>query len=220
MSTARKIVDIGMERARASFEHHRIVRETPDRWLVKSEKGSAYWFEVVILAGGKMLFHGDTDPILFAYYRPPEGLSEADRAVATVRWMASRARPDDRYFVEKAKIGTGSDDLIWSENVAVFRDEMGDLIDEELNRANDEDEDDFNRKEARDRAQSLQDLRDHLDQNDLKATQEEIYDLLGDSERIPDGRVVTPGMIFAHAGLQKLLSLLEARRVSEREHVQ
>lgn len=197
-SSEKRLLDL-MDRARKAYANHRIVKEETGRWLLGGPTGSGYWFEVVVLAGGRLLFHGDTSPVIFARYHPSETLSPDLLAVETVGWMASRSRPDDRYFLEKAKIGTEAEELIFREDEEALREEISQLIQEE--------------KEAGHLsvAKDLSRVREMVESDNFSEVQREIYDLLGDAERIPRGQVVSSGMVYAHAGLQRLFSLLQQR---------
>lgn len=83
------------------FSEHEVVSSTEGRWLLQSSEGYPdNWMEVVALAGGKLLVHGDYDPVCFAYH---DGVPEA-----RVHWMARNYKDEPcSYVMEKAQIGTG-----------------------------------------------------------------------------------------------------------------
>jgi hypothetical protein len=43
-----------IEHARSEFTEHQIVKSGEGRWLVKKPGTGIFWFEVIILAGGKI----------------------------------------------------------------------------------------------------------------------------------------------------------------------
>lgn len=198
-----------MKFARESFAKHQIAKASEDRWLVRQPGTSAFWFEVVSLAGGMMLVHGDIDAVLFGRYYPGENMTEEQAAIEKIHWMASRTRPDDCYFVEKAKIGTGSgsDGILFTKDEDVFREEIRDLIKQESEGEVDEDGEVDSRK--RERREALEDALHSVGSSTHEEVQRAIYDALeGDAESVPEGKIVSSTMVHIHAALQRLAELL------------
>lgn len=210
MSKKDRVADY-MKWSRESFAKHQIVKASEDRWLVRQPGTSAFWFEVVSLAGGMMLVHGDIDAVLFGRYYPSKDATEAQAAIEKIHWMASRTRPDDCYFLEKAKIGTGSgsDGILFTKDEDVFREEIRDLIKQESEGEVDEDGEVDSRK--RKRREALEDALHSVGSSTHEEVQRAIYDALeGDAESVPEGRIVSCTMVHVHAALQRLSELLNA----------
>jgi hypothetical protein len=205
-----------MEQARESFANHQITKSGGGRWLVKKPGTSTFWFEVIVLEGGKLMVHGDISPVIFAYYHPNQHSSAEENAEGCVRWMASRKRPDDPYFTEKAKIGSSSDDTVWTYDEDTLREEIEALIDEtHASEAEAEFDGDDHRKHIHiERRESFQEALDGVGGTSLEETQSLVYDALdGDAESVPFGVRVSTSMIYAHAALQRLDALLKETEV-------
>jgi hypothetical protein len=85
---------ITQERADKVWENAEVSKTGDDRYYVSNPKGSFLWAEVIVLAGGGLLVHGDCDTVLFGCHsKTPLSL------------MGGRAT--DNYVLEKAQIGTG-----------------------------------------------------------------------------------------------------------------
>ena len=90
-----------------AFAHHQILEQTPHSWVLQELRPDR-WMEVVSLAGGKILAHGDYDPIVFAYGpRDP---------VAKVHWIGKDTL--SHYVIEKAQIGSGQHVIEWNPTLA------------------------------------------------------------------------------------------------------
>ena len=109
-----------MKLARESFAKHEIASIDGGSWLVREPGTSTFWYEVVVLRGGKLLVHGDIQAVIFGTFHADEKSSKEENRRACVRWMASRKRPDDRYFVEKAHIGGTAETTIWTDDEDVL----------------------------------------------------------------------------------------------------
>lgn len=189
-------LDFMINAARDSYANHRIVSYERGHWLLKAPDTNVFWVEVVALAGGKLLVHGDTGPVLFGQLS--DRFDNFDLyAKGLVRWMGNRKRPDDSYFMEKARIGTETEAALYTPDLGEFQREMESMIAEE--------------EDARLKTE-LQEILDRVGphEDEIPKAQEEIYDLLGDPERIPKGRVVSTSVIYAYAALQRLVVLLDA----------
>jgi hypothetical protein len=199
--------DSEMVVARESFARHSIVKRSEGRWLLREPGTSVFWFEVVVLAGGSMIVHGDIQAVVFGHYSARRDATPDDTAWQMVHWMASRKRPDDHYFIEKAGIGGTADETIWAPDDDVLRAEIVELI--------------AAARESEAAAEPDTDLRDALEDalgNVGSLTHEQVqhavYEALdGDAESVPQGRRVSAAMIYAHAALQRLAELLDAEDV-------
>lgn len=212
-STKQRVTD-QMEDARNSFAKHQIVESSHGRWLVKQPGTSTFWFEVIVLAGRKLLVHGDISPVIFAYFHANEKLSAEDNALATVHWMAVRGRPDDHYFVEKAMIGSNTADTVYTHDDDTLSEEIQDLIKQASEGEGDGDGAVDSKK--RDLREALEHALDMVGDSTHEEVQREVYEALnGDGESVPSGKIVSTTMVFAHAALQRLDTLLkESRTVS------
>lgn len=200
--------------AREAYANHQIHSYAHGHWTLRNPKSNSYWTEVVALAGGKLLVHGDMGPVIFGRYSPGAlGYKDPNYdvyAANVVRWMGNRKRPDDGYFLEKARIGSECEGLIYEPDIDVFREELTKLIKSESEGEVDSDgEVDGTIRELR---LALQEVLDGLgdEVSEIPEAQREIYDIFCDSERIPYGRSLTSGVVYAHAALQKLVSLFES----------
>lgn len=195
-----------MERAKENFTHHVIRKESEGRWLLSRPGSQGYWFETVVLAGGYLLVHGDIQAILFGGYHS-DNINVPESNLGCIRWMAKRSRPDDPYFLEKAKLGTGTDALLWEEDDDVLREEIEDLIQE--TKASDVE---YPREDTPRVLEALEEALGEIGGDSTHAEiQKAIYEAIDDGERVPRGRKITMSMVFAHAALQKLYSLLLER---------
>jgi hypothetical protein len=215
-------VAVQAAQARKDFRNHQIVKESLGRWLVQQPDNCAFWFECVVLEGGYLLVHGDIQAVLFGIYSAHRDTPKDIAALQTLYWMAQRTRPDDHYFVEKAQRGT-SRDTIWTYDEAVLRDEIRDLIREAHETEAETENKSIGRKfETRDgfpsnkpavRSEELEYILENVGSDTtLEETQRAIYELFdGDCESVPQGKIVSAAMIHAHAALQRLAELLDAR---------
>lgn len=87
------------------FSTHEIRESSEGRWLLQMKRKDGSWtgdrwMEVAALSGGKLLVHGDYDPVCFAY--------NSDSPESRVHWMARNYQNEPcSYVMEKASIGTG-----------------------------------------------------------------------------------------------------------------
>jgi len=187
-----------MKQAREAFAKHAISKQSEGRWLLRQPDTSTFWFEVVVLAGGHLLVHGDIQAVVFGHYHAHKDATPADAARQMVFWMAQRSYPDDGYFIEKASIGGTADETIWTYDEDVLRTEIEALVREAADA-------------HPDTLQGLQDALDSVGVDSLEETQHMVWEALdGDTESIPHGRRISSAMIYAHAALQRLASLLDA----------
>lgn len=187
-----------MQFAREAFVKHTIAKQSEGRWLLRQPGASHFWIEVVVLAGGHLLVHGDIQAVIFGHYHAHKDATPEAVARQTVYWMAQRLYPDDGYFIEKASIGGTADETIWTYDEGVLRTEIEALIRESADA-------------HPDTLQGLQDALDSVGADSLEETQRMVCEALdGDSESIPRGRRISSAMIYAHAALRKLASLLDA----------
>ena len=202
-------IAVEMVHARKSFEKHEIVKWSEGRWLLKQPGTSTFWFEVVVLAGGYLLVHGDIQAVMFGCYHANENNLPTTTARQMVLWMGTRKRPDDGYFIEKAGIGGTADETIWTYDEDTLREEIADLIKEVSDGEVDEDDEVDSRKH--DRREELEEILTRVGDVSLEEIQSQVYDALeGDAESIPRGKLLSSSMVYAHAALQRLTKLLEA----------
>lgn len=204
--------DQEMAQARESFAKHEIVKWSEGRWLLKQPGTGTFWFEVVVLAGGSMIVHGDIQAVVFGHYSARKDATPDATAWQMVHWMASRKRPDDHYFIEKAGIGGTADETIWTPDDDVLRAEIVELIAaaRESEAAAEPDTD----LRDTDLSDTLEDALDNVGSLTHEQVQHAVYEALdGDAESVPQGRRVSAAMIYAHAALQRLAELLDAEDV-------
>lgn len=96
--------------ARDAFAKHEIRERSEGRWLLFARRPSGgwdghYWTEVISLAGGRVLAHGDIETVVFAGYSGEGGVE------GPVRWIGKTTRGDFRYLGTKAAIGTGPEGI-------------------------------------------------------------------------------------------------------------
>ena len=202
-----------MDRARTELSEHKISKSSTGRWLVKRPGTGVFWYEVVVLEGGHLLVHGDIEVVLFGTYHPAEGQSPDQAAINCVKWMASRKRPDDHYFIEKASIGTGADSRIWTPDDDVLSEEIEALLQypREMEKDDEGEIDTVYQK----RREDLEEALESVGSSSLEEVQRMVYDALdGDSESVPRGRRISTAMIYAHAALQRLAILLDEPELS------
>lgn len=198
-------ITVEMVHARKSFEKHEIVKWSEGRWFLKQPGTNNFWFEVVVLAGGYLLVHGDIQAVMFGCYHANENDTPHRAARRTVLWMGTRKRPDDGYFIEKAGIGGTADETIWTYDEDTLREEISELIKE----VSDGEVEVDSRKH--DRREELEDVLARVGDVSLEEIQREVYDALdGDGESVPRGKILSSSMVYAHAALQRLTKLLEA----------
>jgi hypothetical protein len=204
-----------MAMARENFEKHQIVKTGQGRWLVRRPGTNVFWFEVVILAGSSMLVHGDVQAVMFGRYHPSEVDSADDIAWQMVHWMASRERPDDHYFVEKAGLGGTADETIWTRDEDTLRQEILELIDETMRAGGENDSFDSDCHYA-EVTSSLTEALDSVGSASHEEVQRAVYEAMdGDGERVPKGRRISSAMVYAHAALQCLARLLGEQPVQK-----
>lgn len=81
------------EQADKVWEHATVEKTGDDRYYVSNPNGSFLWAEVIVLAGGGLLVHGDCETVVFGCHsKNPLSLMGA--------------RNTDSYVLEKAQIGT------------------------------------------------------------------------------------------------------------------
>jgi len=202
----------GMARARSELADHQIVRSSPGRWLVKKKpQSSIFWYEVVVLEGGHLLVHGDIQAVIFGRFHGSDKGTQEENFYDCVAWMASRKTPDDHYFVEKATIGGTNGHTIWEKSEEVLREEIQALIQETCR--DEVDEDGHVDSKVKERREDLEAALENVGTISHEDVQVAIYEALdSDSEGVPEGRQISSDMIYAHAALQRLLTLLNEAR--------
>lgn len=194
--------------AQETFARHVIREESEGRWLIEDPEHPANcWTEVICTYGKGLYVDGDIEPVVFRY--GPE------HPLARVSWMASREHAWDRYFREKATIGSGAraDLDYWSRKVAAA--DIDEIImigakDEALNR---EEWDAL--REARDSLKL-----DSFSRDDMCSV---LYEIGMWEDCSSVGIVPSTRLFHAHAALQRLYALLIERgdyRPAEDTHAQ
>lgn len=211
-SYTRDRVTTMMAEAAESFATHRVREAGHARWLIMKPHADGgwdniFWTEIVVLEGGHLLVHGDTDCVMFGIHpeAPLRGGRESWRAV--VRWMGCRKRPDDHYFLEKAHIGMGGDALTEVYDPESMREDIDGLI-ADYRRDLDDLEPEA-KAEHLSVIEALEEERGNIGERPPDAIRESIYDVIEDSESLPEGTVVSTRMVYAHAALQRLVALFE-----------
>lgn len=185
---ARKSIEArDRQQAVDAFKNHTITKESEGRWLLqgKDKDGTYTWnmaVEVIALEGKRLFVGGDIDDVVFAYGpRDP---------VQRVSWMGAHSS-DMRYVAEKARIGSGHDFAEWDAVVA---------------------------------HEDLEELKEHVVDEEayeeaLEACDETEFFDLANTAFGPDGwellqgigSVLSSRIVHAHAAVERLHSLLEAR---------
>lgn len=200
--------------ARRAFEAHELVtcdhadpREAT-RWRVAkpADRGgweTFYWTEVVVLAGGRIIVHGDIAPVIFA------GCSEKGRAA--VAWLGECPWFD--YVVGKAGLGSGAEiSRAHDEEVALA--EIAQKIDELRDgygaTEDDEEEPEPMPAHLRDRIARYEAAAGRLRSGDRVP---EVHRFLYEEGEDPEnfghiGRVADPRVFYAHAALVRLCALV------------
>lgn len=207
-----KRVDLG-ELARMAFNKHQIAKESAGRWLLRKPSETAFfWTEIICLAGNGLLVDGDIEPVIFRY-----GPADFE---ARVHWMGSRKTAHDHYFVEKAAIGTrgGSrQPMLFYWDPAIARRDLDDLQAEIVEEHGPREAMDIGSRRGRRRAHAavydaIEDaklgLDDALEDQVLAEVMAPGY--YDETPRI--GTMEAPRLFYAHAALQRLSLLLDARR--------
>lgn len=209
---AQKRVTDMMQQAAEAYAEHRVREAGHGRWLIMKPHADGgwdniFWTEIVVLDGGHMLVHGDADCVMFGVHPglPLRGGRDAWRGV--VRWMGSRKRPDDHYFMEKAQIGMGSDALTLTYDVSAMHEDITSIIDDYRKDLDDAEPD--VKKSWTEIIESLEEERQNLDERSPDEIRGAIYNIIDDCERLPSGTVVSTRMIYAHAALQRLVALFD-----------
>lgn len=101
----------------ADFKNHQITSEILTtklgRWTLSDPNSPFNWVEIVELAHGTILVHGDADPVLFGLYSGP------DYQGSLVEWVGKRESPHDPYLAQKGSIGTQVEMLDYDPKVAL-----------------------------------------------------------------------------------------------------
>lgn len=194
-----------MVRAEKAYARHEIksVGACGFRWsLVEKVDGgwnSNLWAEIVVLAGGSLLVHGDFEPCIFS------GFSGGD-ARATVAWIG--AHTDVDYPCGKASIGLGGSEFAEELNAEVLRADIAERMESWKERTGEKIHDAIREafEEASERAEDV------THQEELRAIVVDLIDAEAiDSEEASSMGIVSSNrVIMAHAALRRLHTLLTA----------
>ncbi len=192
-------------RARETFAAYTIVSRTDDktRFLLKRDgKAQSYWVEVLVLAGGKLMVHGDIEHVLFAYY------TDTRDPYDTIRWMGAHETADS-YATQKAEIGSGRA-LVYTTDDAVF------CADVDRPRAELTGDDDTTRASHKARLRALDTMQHRLKREGVpvrelihEAYEATTWDDYGE-QLCSLGQVIDTRVYMAHAALNRLWTLLSA----------
>lgn len=194
-----------MVRAEKAYARHQIrsVGACGLRWTIaeKVDNGwsSNLWAEIVVLAGGSLLVHGDFEPCLFS------GFSGGD-ARATVAWIGGHTDVD--YPCGKASIGLGGSEFTEELSGEVLCADIAALIESWEERTGDE-----ILEETKDRLdEAYECAEDVSDQGELRAIVSELVeeDVIDSEEASSMGEVTTYRVVMAHAAIRRLHTLLTA----------
>jgi hypothetical protein len=174
--------------AKKAFKKHKLHKQEEKSWIIRNTKNSAYWVEIVILAGEKILAHGDINAIILSSNLKDKNAKEI------INWAATS---HISYLQEKALIGMGLIGVTVTDiEVAMYHlNELLEIIP---------------RKNIPDIRNAIDDLnRDNFSPSDIRNN---LYNTGIDPEFIHDiGKVVSPRVIYAHEATKKLVSLLEEK---------
>lgn len=190
--------------ARETFATHTLVSRADDRKrfvLKRNGTEQSYWVEVLVLAGGKLMVHGDIEHLLFAYY------SDSRDPYDTIRWMGIHETADS-YVTQKAEIGSGRA-LVYTTDDAVFCADV-DRLRAELKG------DDDTRASHKARLRALDTMQRRLKREEVSVREliHEAYaattwDDYGE-QLCSLGQVLDTRVYMAHAALNRLWTLLSA----------
>lgn len=188
-SRAQRHLEMHRDRAAKAFANHVITKQSDRRWLLQRmhADGRPDWTmagEVIALEGSAIYVGGDIDHVLFAY--GPED------PIARLRWMGE-CKDLGYYVAQKARIGTGRELVdLWDEDVA--REQLIEYLEDGAERVVDKGELDY-ALEA--------ETREHFYDRACKALGCDAWEVVGHV-----GQVLAPRVIYAHAALARLCSLL------------
>lgn len=218
MSCAKELED-HIVRVAGWYVNHTIVGESPNQWLLqntstKRPRGTAsgaYWAEVAVLSCGKVVIHGDTEPLMLDSYAsraPVLGMEPIlfapARFAEVIRHAAKSARPDSDEFLKMVK--RVMPQAMWRPSIDRLREEVAEMIAAI-------DSDDYPGMYPAQRAGLAEILVDSRDSGDwmVPVFKKRVYEITGDPEVVPKGHVLSSGVIAAHAILRRLDALLDAR---------
>lgn len=122
---------LAMKAVTAAYAKHTIEEASPGRWLLTDGTAvsppmrgwNTRWAEVVVLAAGTLLVHGDgMDPVMF-------GHTYNSSAEDIVHTMAC-TRPDDALMIASVRTAMGRpyDVVVWEDSLRCFREELSEFI--------------------------------------------------------------------------------------------
>jgi len=194
------------EDARRAYKDHLIRKQSPGRWLLQRQYtdgkwagswDSSFYTEIICLEGGQLFVGGDIDHTIFAYY------SDSTDFEARLRWIGKHSV--DSYIVEKACIGTGRELIeIWDQDQA----EKDVTWRVEYLRKHDQEDGTDHSVEI----DEYEYLLAYFPNNEHEVCNK-IYDIEPSSapDLFPIGMTTSPRVYFAHAAIQRLLTLLEEK---------
>jgi hypothetical protein len=197
-----------MANAAKAYENHQIKIERPcgTRWsLLEQEPGGAWrgnlWCEIIVLAGGSVLVHGDFEPCIFSGF---SGGSPREH----IAWIGGHG--DVSYPASKASLGLGGREYVEEIDGGVLCASLREIAEDWQNQRGEE--------IPEDAQEEIDGACDQIETslNHQYEFQKLIMDLIDaeviDSEQASSlGVVTTRRVIMAHAALRRLHALLRER---------
>lgn len=197
----------GLKRdAEEVFSEHVLQRKDTTRWVIQRPKRSEFWAEIMKLEGGKLLIHGDIDPVIFAYYSGGEDNSPE----AVLQWVANMW-DSPSYAQQKASIGSSSRAYTTDYDPQIAASDIQFLIDQYVEEFTAE-EGGLETKEDEEipEPEVITGLKALFEQVDTLSAVEmwnEIYEVTGDVESSAVGDCIAPRVVYAVAAVRRLVEL-------------
>lgn len=186
-----------------------------------TEWDAHYWAEIVVLAGGRLLVHGDIDVVMFSSY------GRYERPEQVLYWMGN-TKDVGYYVLQKAEIGMGRGDdhglvttveSVWLDHALDHIEESA--WEEKVPKLDPASLDisalpisDWFKDLLREVIEEGRDIREVL-RDDRFTRESDAWDAgVFDWGRVPSGR-----LIYAHEAVRKVVSLLEAEKNAPQEAV-
>lgn len=190
-----------------AFDSHEIVSHSVDngmgRWMLKpTRKGAGIaWVEIVELAGGHIIAHGDIDAMVFGRCGGPLEVG------TMVHWMGRRSGPGCGYLKEKACIGNGRETVIEYNHLVAQGESLASLEE-------DYDKDDYTPEAWEKLKKRWLRAVDRLDCDGLVRPQRAFDKLIGDAWELSWGDVATKRLGAAWGALNRLSTLIRGEKES------
>lgn len=198
--TAKEYKESVLALASEAFENHRIVSRqewgnTLGSWTIARPDSSIYWTQICTLEGGRILAHGDIEPVIF-------GNGDGRTHLELLGWIA---KADFDYCVEKARIGSRAPVTRVDEDIA-----RNDLARRIAELGQEEQEHRITSHRRRVLGEALTELRDGVPWEIVRV---HAYDEGRDPELLEGiGEVVDAKVFYAHQAIVRLHRLLLAEQ--------